>query len=72
MKTFFESNATRALCVALGVQLLVNLVPMLKAHEIDWWALADGQAALLLTLLGNALRPDLDVPGFNLFNKKDT
>lgn len=71
MKTFLQSNATRVLLIALAGQFLFDIAPMLKAHSIDWWALAEGQSVLLLTMLGNALRPDLDVPGLNWFNKKD-
>ena len=71
MKTFLQSNATRALLVAFAGQLLFDLAPMLKAHSVDFWALANGQVVLALTLFGNALRPDLDVPGLNWFNKKD-
>lgn len=70
MKTFLQSSATKFLLGALAIQLLVDIRPMLAAHSIDLWALADGQIGLAIALLGNALRPDVDAPGFNWFNKK--
>ena len=65
MKTFFQSSATKALLIALAGQLLFDLVPMLRAHSIDLWALAEGQVVLVLALIGNGLRPDVDTPGLN-------
>ena len=44
---------------------------MLRAHAIDWWALAEGQVVLVLALIGNGLRPDVDTPGLNWLGPKD-
>ncbi len=71
MQTFLQSTATRALLLVLAGQLLADLVPMLRAHAVDWWALAEGQAVILAGLAGNALRPDVDTPGLNWFNRKE-
>ena len=71
MQGFLQSTATRALLLVLAGQLLADLVPMLRAHAVDWWALAEGQAVILAGLAGNALRPDVDTPGLNWFNRKE-
>jgi len=71
VQTFLQSTATRALLLVLAGQLLADLVPMLRAHAVDWWALAEGQAVILAGLAGNALRPDVDTPGLNWFNRKE-
>ena len=70
MKTFLQSSATKVLLLTLAGQLLFDLVPMLRAHVIDWWALAEGQVVLVLALIGNALRPDVDTPGLNWLGPK--
>ncbi len=67
MKTFLESSATKVLLFAIIGQFLKDLLPMVQAHAIDPWALAEGQIVLLILLLGNALRPDVNVPGLNWF-----
>ena len=71
MQGFLESTATRVLLLVLAGQLLADLVPMLRAHVVDWWALAEGQAVILAALVGNALRRDIDAPGLNWFNRKE-
>jgi hypothetical protein len=70
VQTFLHSTATRVLLLVLAGQLFTDLVPMLRAHAVDWWALAEGQAVILAGLAGNALRPDVDTPGLNWFNRK--
>ena len=71
MQGFLQSTATRILLLVLAGQLLADIVPMLRAHAVDWWALAEGQAVILAGLAGNALRPDVDTPGLNWFNRKE-
>lgn len=70
MQGFFQSTATRVLLLVLAGQLLADLVPMLRAHAVDWWALAEGQAVIIAGLVGNALRSDVNAPGLNWFNRK--
>ena len=70
MKGFLESSATKVLLLTLVGQLLLDLVPMLRAHAIDVWALAEGQAVVLGMLIANALRPDVNTPGLNWFGPK--
>ena len=70
MKSFLESSATKALLFALAGQLLLDLIPMLRAHAIDLWALAEGQAVLIAALFFNALRSDVNAPGLNWFGPK--
>ena len=71
MQTFLQSTATRVLLLVLAGQLFTDLVPMLRAHVVDWWALAEGQAVILAALVGNALRRDIDAPGLNWFKRKE-
>ena len=70
MQGFLQSTATRVLFLVLAGQLFADLVPMLRAHAVDWWALAEGQVVILAALVGNALRRDIDAPGLNWFNRK--
>jgi len=71
MKSFLDSTATKALLLALLFQVTKDLVPMLRAHSIDLWLLAENQIVLLGVLFGNALRPDINAPGFNWLNPKE-
>lgn len=70
MKTFLQSNATKAILGVLLAHLLLALAPMLDAHAIDWWALGKVAAVDLGALLLNALRTDVDTPGLNWFGPK--
>lgn len=72
MKTFFESSATKAVLFYLMLQLLMALSPMMESHEIDPWALGKAVIGAAVVLVGNALRSDVNAPGFNwLFGPKD-
>lgn len=71
MKTFPQSSVTKALLLTAIAQVLVKLEPQLRNHAIDLWALSADLAVILAGLFVNALRPDIDAPGFNWFNKKD-
>jgi len=70
MKTFLESTVTKTLLIVLAAQLLKDILPMLQAHAIDLWKLAEGQVVILAALFGNALRNDVNVPGLNWFGPK--
>jgi len=70
MKTFLGSTVTKAILLALLGQLAVDLLPMVREHAIDLWKLVEGQLVLVLILLGNALRSDVNVPGLNWFGPK--
>ena len=70
MQTFLQSTATRVLLLVIAGQLFTDRVPMLRAHAVDWWALAEGQAVIIAGLVGNALRSDVNAPGLNWFNRK--
>lgn len=59
MKTFWQSNATRAVLIYLALQILIDFQPMLSSHEIDGWALVHSLVGAAIVLLGNALRPDI-------------
>lgn len=71
MKTFLESSATRVLLIVLAGQLLKDILPMVQAEHINLWKLAEGQIVILFGLVGNALRPDINAPGFNFLNPKE-
>ena len=70
MKGFLESSATKVLLFALVGQLLTDILPMVQAHAIDLWALAEGQVVLPMLLFANGLRPDVNAPGLNWFGPK--
>ncbi len=59
MKTFLQSNATRAVLIYLALNLLMTLSPMLDARELDPWALVKALVGAAIVLLGNAMRPDI-------------
>jgi len=69
MKTFWESSATKAVILYLGLQLLLTLSPMLDSHDIDPWAIAKALVAAAVVLLGNAFRPDVKT-GLPLFDRR--
>ena len=59
MKSFWQSNATKAVLIYLALQILLDLQPMLDAHSVDIWALGKSLIGAAIVLLGNALRSDL-------------
>lgn len=59
MKSFLESNATRAVLIYLALNLLMTLSPMLDAKTLDPWALVKALVGAGIVLLGNAMRPDI-------------
>ena len=71
MMTFLESSATKVIFASIALDLLTALGPMLSQHRIDPWALGVVLAKSAALLIGNALRPDINAPGFNWFNAKE-
>jgi hypothetical protein len=69
MKTLLQSNATKVIILMFVAQMLVELAPMLRNHSIDVWKLGEQMAIHAAALIGNALRPDINAPGLNWFNK---
>ena len=66
-KSFFTSTVTKAVLGLLLAQVLVELAPMLKQHQIDWWRLGEVLCLHAGALIMNALRSDVNAPGFNWF-----
>jgi len=71
MKTFFQSSVTKVIFLSLAFDVLTAASPMLSQHRIDLWALGSALVKSALFLIGNALRPDINAPGFNWFNAKE-
>lgn len=71
MKTLFQSSVTKVIFLSLAFDVLTAVGPMLSQHKIDLWALSSALVKSTLFLIGNALRPDINAPGFNWFNAKE-
>lgn len=62
MRSWLSSNTIRYLLLTWLGALLLQLVPMLQAHAIDWWALGAQAVATLAGVLVRMAQPDINAP----------
>lgn len=62
MRSWLSSNTIRYLLLTWLGALLLQLVPMLQAHTIDWWALGAQAVATLAGVLVRMAQPDINAP----------
>ncbi len=58
----FDSNTVRYLVFTWLGTVLLQLVPMLQAKAIDWWALAATSVTALAGILVRVAQPDVKAP----------
>ena len=69
MKNWLDSNTVKYLVLTFVASVLLQLVPMLQSHEIDWWALGSQGVATLAALLVRVAQGDVHAP-INLLNRR--
>ena len=62
MRSWLSSNTIRYLLLTWLGALLLQLVPMMQAHAIDWWALGAQAVATLAGVLVRMAQPDINAP----------
>lgn len=62
MKPWIESKTIRFLAATWLAGVLMQLVPMLQAHAIDWWALGAQSVATLAAVIIRMGQADIEAP----------
>lgn len=69
MKHWTDSKTIRYLLATWASALLLALVPMLQAHQIDWWALGAQSVASMAGIIVRMFASDVEGP-FDVMNRK--
>jgi hypothetical protein len=70
VKSWTESKTIKYLVLTFCGTMLLQLVPMLQNHVIDWWALGAQSIGTLAAILIRMAQDDVEAP-VGLLNKKD-
>ena len=62
MKSWADSKTIKYLVYTFIGTTLLQLVPMLQAHSIDWWALGSQAVGTLAAILIRMAQADIDAP----------
>jgi hypothetical protein len=62
MRSWLSSNTIRYLLLTWLGTLLLQLVPMLQAHSIDWWDLGAQAIATAAAIIVRMAQPDINAP----------
>lgn len=71
MKPWTESKTVRALAIWGAANILMQLVPMLTAHRLDWWVLGATAATTIAGILFRLAGDDVQAPPMlGMLNRK--
>lgn len=62
MKSWTDSKTIKYLVYTFIGTMLLQLVPMLQAHSIDWWSLGAQSVGTLAAILIRMAQPDVEAP----------
>ena len=62
MRNWTDSKTVKYLILTFVGTVLLQLVPMLQAHEIDWWALGAQAVGTLAAILIRVAQNDIEAP----------
>ena len=62
MRAWTDSKTVKYLILTFVGTVLLQLVPMLQAHEIDWWALGAQAVGTLAAILIRVAQNDIEAP----------
>ena len=62
MRAWTDSRTVKYLVLTFLGTVLLQLVPMLQAHEVDWWALGAQAVGTLAAILIRVAQNDIDAP----------
>lgn len=68
MRAWTDSKTVRYLVLTFLGTVLLQLVPMMQAHEIDWWALGAQAVGTLAAVLIRVAQNDIEAP-FSILNR---
>ena len=71
MKSWTESKTIKYLVLTFCGTVLLQLVPMLQSHQIDFWALGAQAIGTLAAILIRMAQDDVEAP-VGLLNRKGT
>ena len=61
-KSWLDSKTIRYLALTWLGTTLVQLVPMLQSHTIDWWSLGAQAVGTLAAIIVRMAQPDVEAP----------
>jgi len=61
-KMWFDSKTIKYLVLTFLGGTLIQLLPMLQAHKIDWWVLGTGAVATIVGIITRMSQPDVQAP----------
>jgi len=62
VRNWTDSKTVKYLILTFVGTVLLQLVPMLQAHEIDWWALGAQAVGTLAAILIRVAQNDIEAP----------
>ena len=62
MRAWTDSKTVKYLILTFVGTVLLQLVPMMQAHEIDWWALGAQAVGTLAAVLIRVAQNDIEAP----------
>lgn len=69
MRAWTDSKTVKYLILTFLGTVLLQLVPMMQAHEVDWWALGAQAVGTLAAILIRVAQNDLDAP-LSILNRR--
>jgi hypothetical protein len=69
MRAWTDSRTVKYLVLTFLGTVLLQLVPMLQAHAVDWWALGAQSVGTLAAILIRVAQNDLDAP-ISILNRR--
>ncbi len=69
MRAWTDSRTVKYLVLTWLAGTLLQLVPMLRAHELDWWTLGAEAVATLAGVVVRMAQNDLDAP-ISILNRR--
>lgn len=70
MRSWTDSKTIKYLVLTFVGTVLLQLVPMLQSHVVDWWALGSQAVGTLAAILIRMAQDDVQAP-IGVLNKKD-
>ena len=70
MRSWTDSKTIKYLLLTFVGTVLLQLVPMLQNHAVDWWALGSQAVGTLAAILIRMAQDDVQAP-IGVLNKKD-
>jgi len=70
VKSWLDSKTIKYLVLTFVGTMLLQLVPMLQQHSIDWWSLGSQTVGTLAAILIRMAQDDVQAP-ISILNRQD-